>query len=345
MAAGIFAGRPAGAGAGSGNGAPADASSVAGHRASDERPPTPLVIEPAPAKLNLYLHVVGRRSDGYHLLDSLVVFASVADWVSLTPAEAFSLTVEGPFADSVPAGDGNLALAAAVRLAAESAAGPARIAAGVAIALTKNLPVAAGLGGGSADAAAVLRALVRLWADGVSTAAEPYATALAALAALPALAESLGADVPVCLAGQPRFVGGIGEQLDPAPLVTGVPVVLVNPGIPLATPSVFRARAGEFSAPARFAAPTGAGPLAPWALAALLAERRNDLTAPALDLCPAVGTVLAALAATPGCMLARMSGSGATCFGLYDRPDSAEAAAMHLAQAEPGWWVRSGQLL
>ncbi len=295
--------------------------------------------EPAPAKLNLYLHVVGRRPDGYHLLDSLVVFASVADRITVAPAPASSLTVDGPFAAAVPPGEGNLALAAAERLGGllgDRGEGPNPR--GVAIALTKALPVAAGLGGGSADAAAVLRALLRLW-DRAGAGLAPADPGLARLA------ESLGADVPACLAGQPRYVGGIGERLDPAPAVSGIPVVLVNPGLPLPTPAVFRARTGDFSSPDRFPGPLDGTAFEPPVLAALLADRRNDLTEAALTLCPAVGTVLAALTATSGCLLARMSGSGATCFGLFDRPASAVDAAAALARAEPGWWVQAGHLL
>jgi 4-diphosphocytidyl-2-C-methyl-D-erythritol kinase len=198
-----------------------------------------------------------------------------------------------------------------------------------AIALTKSLPVAAGVGGGSADAAAVLRALARLWG---LDAADPR---------LARIAGRLGADLPVCLAGRPSFVGGIGEQLDPAPTVAGTPLVLVNPNEPLATPAVFKARTGGFSEPTRFADP----PAGPADLARLLAGRRNDLTEPARRLCPAVDAVLAALAESRGCLLARMSGSGATCFGLYETPSNAAAAASALAEARPGWWVAAGELL
>jgi 4-diphosphocytidyl-2-C-methyl-D-erythritol kinase len=286
------------------------------------------IVEAAPAKLNLYLHVVGRRPDGYHLLDSLVAFASVGDRVAVSPAAdpaaPTGLAVTGPFAAEVPADGGNLAWQAAAALAA-ALYRPCD----VAVRLDKALPVAAGIGGGSADAAAVLRACARLW--GVAADA-PLLTDIAA---------GLGADVPVCLAGRTRFVGGIGERLEPAPDVAGCPVVLVNPLVPLPTPAVFRARTGPFSDPARFAGAPGG----PAGLAALLRERRNDLAAPARRLCPAVDTVLAALEDTGGCRLARLSGSGATCFGLYDDAGTAAAAAEALAAAHPGWWVRAGVLL
>ncbi len=293
---------------------------------------TPAAIaEAAPAKVNLYLHVVGRRADGYHLLDSLVAFASAGDRVlveAATPGTragtAPGLTVDGPFAGDVPDGPDNLAWQAAQGLAAALDRPCA-----VAVRLTKALPVASGIGGGSADAAAVLRACARLWG-------------LAADDPLPmAVGARLGADVPVCLLGRTSFVGGIGERLDPAPALTGCPVVLVNPRQALPTPAVFRARTGPFSEPARFAdAPADAA-----ALAAVLRDRRNDLAAPARTLCPAIDAVLAALEATRGCLLARLSGSGATCFGLFPASTAAVAAAESLAAAHPGWWVRAGTLL
>lgn len=274
--------------------------------------------------MNLYLHVVGRRADGYHLLDSLVAFADIGDEIEVMPADRLSLTVTGPFADRVPADAGNLALRAAEALGRAAGRVP-----GVAIRLAKHLPVSAGIGGGSADAAAVLRALCRLWQ------LDPAAPEVTAVAA------SLGADVPVCLAGRTAFVGGVGEHLDPAPDVSGVPLVLVNPGIGLATPDVFRACAGSFSSPARFDRPAAD----PARLATLLRARGNDLFPPAQRLVPEIGAVLAALEERPDCLLARMSGSGATCFGLFGSADSAGAAAAAIAAERPGWWVRTGHLL
>jgi 4-diphosphocytidyl-2-C-methyl-D-erythritol kinase len=278
----------------------------------------------APAKLNLYLHVVGRRPDGYHLLDSLVAFADDADVVEVRPDPAGPvLEVTGPGASVLAGEPDNLALRAARALAEALGRPPA-----VSIRLDKRLPVAAGVGGGSADAAAVLRALALLWGlpDGHPAPA--------------AVAPALGADVPACLACRPCHMGGIGEEIDPAPPLPPVWTVLANPGVPCPTPPVVRARTGPFAAPARLAdAPADAG-----ALAAALAERRNDLEAPARALVPAVGDVLAALADTPGCLLARMSGSGATCFGLYAGPGAAAAAAAALAD-RPGWRVRAARLL
>lgn len=286
---------------------------------------TAAIAEAAPAKLNLYLHVLGRRADGYHELDSLVAFADVGDRLTVEPAgDGPHLTLTGPFAAPLRTEDpaGNLAVRAAVALAERLGRAPA-----VRIALEKTLPVASGIGGGSADAAACLRALARLW--GVA-ADDPLLYAVAA---------GLGSDVPVCLAGRPAYFGGVGDRVDPAPALPGTHVVLVNPGVPVPTPAVFRARQGGFSAAARFAdaPPTAA------ALAGLLAERRNDLTAPALTVAPVIARVLEALAATPGCLLPRLSGSGATCFALYATAAEAQEAAGWLAR--PGWWVQAARLM
>ncbi len=282
------------------------------------------VVVAAAAKVNLYLHVVARRTDGYHDLDSLIVFAGVADRITVSAAAQFSLAVAGPFAAAVPAGDDNLVLRAARSLAA--AAG---VAAGAAITLTKELPVAAGIGGGSADAAAVLRALTDLWRVSLPP------------AMLADLALTLGADVPMCLAGRPAFVGGIGERLEPPPPLPPAWLVLANPRVALSTPAVFRERREPFSDPGRFAgAPADAA-----ALAALLDSRHNDLTAAAMRLAPVVGACLEALSALPGCRLARMSGSGPTCFGLFATEAEARPAATALAAAEPGWWVVPAPIL
>jgi 4-diphosphocytidyl-2-C-methyl-D-erythritol kinase len=287
-----------------------------------------VITEQAPAKLNLYLHVLGRRADGYHELDSLVAFADIADTVSVRPAEGLSLAIDGPFAPSLaaePASD-NL-VTRATRLLAESIG---RSDPAVAITLTKRLPVASGIGGGSADAAAILRALARLWEIGAD---HP---------SLHPLAARLGADVPVCLTGRPAYFGGIGDIIDPAPPLPSCAVVLVNPGIPLSTPAVFRARTGPFSPAARLVG--DAHPPDAAAFAELLAKRHNDLTAPAQSLVPEIGTVLEALSATSGCLLARLSGSGATCFALYADPVLARAAAAELTRAQPGWWIVPGRL-
>ena len=278
----------------------------------------------APAKINLYLHVVGRRADGFHLLDSLVAFAGIGDSVFAKTATELRLVRQGPFACRVPAAEDNLVMQAARRLAA--AAGVAAVAE---VTLVKRLPVAAGVGGGSADAAAALRALAALW--GVDAKEEMLA----------AIGIGLGADVPVCLAGRAAFVGGAGEQLTPAPALPPAWLVLANAGTSLPTPAVFAARSHDFSAPARF----GEAPADTRALVALLEARRNDLTQPACGLAPVIGDTLAALQAQPGALLVRMSGSGATCFALFAGAGEATAAAGRLAADRPDWWVVAAPLV
>ena len=270
------------------------------------------VREAAPAKINLALHVTGRRADGYHLLDSLVCFVACGDTVEATPAAETRLTLEGPMAAGLAAEPDNLVLRAA------------RLMPGVAaLRLTKRLPLASGIGGGSADAAATLRALARL--HGL-----PLPGPEAVL--------GLGADVPVCLAGQPCRMTGIGETLTPVALPPAH-LVLVNPGLACPTPEVFRALARRDNPPLPdIPAFADAADLARW-----LSATRNDLEPPALTLRPGIAAPLAALRGTPGCLLARMSGSGATCFGLYASDAEAQAAARSLAR--PGWWVAAAPLL
>jgi 4-diphosphocytidyl-2-C-methyl-D-erythritol kinase len=283
----------------------------------------------APAKLNLYLHVVGRRDDGYHLLDSLAAFAAVGDELAFAPAAGLSLTIDGPFARDLAVDDSNLVLRAARALAAEAGRPPA-----AAIRLTKRLPVASGIGGGSADAAATLRALDRLW----DTDLPPARLARIALA--------LGADVPVCLTGVPSFFGGVGEEIALAGPLPPAHLVLVNPGKPLATAAVFRARAGDpgggrFSAADRWATELPDAV----ALAGMLAQRRNDLTDAAITLVPEIADVLTALERQAACLLARLSGSGATCFGLFGSRGEAREAAAAIASAHPAWWVVATHLM
>lgn len=277
----------------------------------------------APAKVNLYLHVTGRRPDGYHLLDSLIAFAGIGDALRVQPDNALSLRVSGPFAAAVPSGPDNLVLRAARALA--DAAG---IEARADIHLIKRLPVAAGIGGGSADAAAALKALTRLWAVS-PTGDDLYRLAL-----------TLGADVPVCLAGHPAGVSGIGEAIAPAPALPDCWMVLVNPGVPIPTPDVFKRRQGPFSP----AAPLRSAPASAEELVRELAQRGNDLTAAAVALEPVVGTVLAELDLLPGVFLSRMSGSGATCFALFAARDESERGAQRLRQQHPGWWIESAPL-
>lgn len=282
-----------------------------------------LNAEQAPAKVNLFLHVTGKRADGYHLLDSLAAFAGVTDRIRHDPADRLSLSVTGPFAPALAseAEADNLVIRAARALAAE-----AGLEARGALTLEKNIPVASGIGGGSADAAAALRLLCRVW--GLTPGQDT----------LDRIAARLGADVPVCLRGRPTRMGGVGERLTPMPALPACGMVLVNPGIPLSTVSVFRARAGGFSPEARLP-PTW--PDAP-AMAETLAGLRNDLEPPAIGLVPAIQDVLRAIEQTGGCLLARMSGSGATCFGLFDNAAQAHVAATRLAR--PGWWCWGGGL-
>jgi|SRR5579864_158742 len=277
------------------------------------------------AKLNLYLHVVGRRADGYHLLDSLVAFAEVGDEIIADAAPGLSLKITGPYAAAL----GGTPRDNLVWRAAEGLAAHAKRDAAAALSLVKNLPVASGIGGGSSDAAATLRALASLW--GIAVAEDELA----------ALGARLGADVPVCLLGRAAWLGGIGERVARAPALPECAVLLANPGVALATPDVFAARRGTFSAPARFDAMPGDAS----GLAALLAERRNDLSDAAVVLSPAIADVLARLAHLPGALLARMSGSGATCFALFATLEEAEAAAQQLRAERGEWWIAAARLL
>lgn len=313
---------------------------------------------PALAKINLYLHVTAVRDDGFHELDSLVVFADVGDVVTARAGDGLSLSIDGPFSQGLDCdSDDNLVIKAARALAAHGA-----VPANAALHLEKNLPIASGIGGGSADAAATLLALTELWSlelpdEHIRHAATQLvndpdrARMLEHLfklwradvdgARMHALAQELGADVPVCLEGRAVFMGGIGERLSLAPTLPPVWMVLVNPGVSLSTPSVFKAREGEFSAPARFKeAPRDAAHLSE-----LLADRGNDLMAPALALAPEIGAVLEALNAQPGTLLARMSGSGATCFGLYSDAGSAQNAAKNIQLGHAQWWVTAAKMV
>lgn len=277
--------------------------------------------ERARAKVNLYLHITGRRADGYHDLDSLAVFPDVGDVLSVAASDTLELQVTGPFAPALGGGGDNLVLRAARALL--QATGAAH---GAVLTLEKNLPVASGIGGGSADAAAALRLLDRVWGLGLPA------------AQLAGIALGLGADVPVCLAGSPARMSGIGEVIGVAPALPACGMVLINPGVPVATGDVFRGRTEAYSAPATLPAR--------WTDAAVLAEAlghlSNDLEAPALRLCPQIGETLLWLRGRPGCRFARMSGSGATCFGLFDSPVIAAAAVE--SSVPPGWWAWGGAL-
>jgi 4-diphosphocytidyl-2-C-methyl-D-erythritol kinase len=277
----------------------------------------------ARAKINLYLHITGRRADGYHLLDSLIVFAETGDEIALESSDRLSLKIDGPFGAGLGAGPDNLVLRAAHALRDLTGAR-----AGAAIRLTKNLPVASGIGGGSADAAATLAGLCGLW------------NVAPGRAALLQIAARLGADVPVCLDGAPSFVGGIGEELSPARGLPRAWLLLANPGVATPTPAVFKARQGAFSKPARWSEP----PRDFDELAARLRNCSNDLTEAAISVTPAIRNVLVALAGLPGCVLARLSGSGATCFGLFGDEASVRAAEAKLRAAQPAWWVTAAPM-
>ena len=266
--------------------------------------------ELAKAKVNLTLHVTGQQSDGYHLLDSLVVFPELGDLVEVEQASSLSLTLDGPFGQDLGVDADNLVLKAAELIRPKGA--------GAAIHLTKSLPIASGIGGGSADAAASLRALSRLWGS--------------PLEGVDAL--SLGADVPVCLKGQTCRMEGIGEALSRVPDLPPFWLVLVNSGAKVSTPSVFKALEKRDNAPmSGFSKGMDVKAMCDW-----LACNRNDLEAPASLVEPSIVGVLEALRGLEGCHLARMSGSGATCFGIFAEQEQALAARGALAEKHPLWW-------
>ncbi|MBC6437068.1 MAG: 4-(cytidine 5'-diphospho)-2-C-methyl-D-erythritol kinase [Rhodobacteraceae bacterium] len=270
----------------------------------------------APAKINLALHVTGRRADGCHLLDSLVVFAGTGDWLHVTPAQDVSLQVLGPRAAGVPTGPENLVLRAATLFDSQR---------GVRICLEKHLPHAAGIGGGSVNAAAALLSLAELWNLPL-----PKSERILAL----------GADVPVCMAGRPTRMRGIGEVLAKVPALPTIWLVLANPGVAMPTAPVFRGMKTV----------DGSGLIPPaWKgfddFVAWLSTQRNDLEAPARALAPGIDIALAAISDQPYCALARMSGSGATCFGVFASEPAACRAATAIRAAYPRWWVTATPVL
>ena len=262
----------------------------------------------APAKVNLTLHVTGQRADGYHLLDSLVVFADVGDYLGVDPSDELTLSVTGPMAHGVPTAGSNLVIKAAQFLTVTGTGH---------LTLDKNLPSAAGIGGGSSDAAAALRVLSAHWGQRI-----------------PKGAEALGADVPVCLSPVAQRMSGIGELLSPVLGLPKLPAVLVNPGVDVPTGAVFSALATKTNAPMPYVIPAfrRVQDCVEW-----LSQERNDLEAPAIENVPMIQVTLDALAAS-GAILARMSGSGATCFGIYPTLDAADCAASQLS-LNPNWWV------
>lgn len=283
------------------------------------RPDQTPTAEIARAKVNLFLHVRGRTGDGYHVLESLAVFPAVGDRLEAEiSASGLSLSIDGPFAAALTGDGDNLVLGAARALSDRMPGRP-----GAGLHLQKNLPVAAGIGGGSADAGAALRLLARLWPDAPGD-------------QLSDIAFSLGADAPVCLVQKPSFMGGVGERLTPAPAFDAYWMVLVNPMQQLSTAEVFGGLERSQN-PAGPAAPTRFVDFAH--MTSWLTTQRNDLEAPARKRRPVIGQVLSALVWHPDCALARMSGSGATCFGLFETEAQALKAAQDLRISEPDWWV------
>jgi 4-diphosphocytidyl-2-C-methyl-D-erythritol kinase len=271
----------------------------------------------APAKINLFLHVGDKRADGFHALQSLVAFTEAGDELAFAPADALTLSIDGPFGKGLSAGDDNLIVRAARAL------GPR----GAAVTLTKNLPVASGIGGGSADCAATLRGLNALWGLGRDT------------AALQEIGAGLGSDVPVCITCKPQWMEGRGEIVTELPALPETAIVLVNPGVGVPTGKVFAAlkerRGVGLPLPPKFA---NAGDLV-----AYLKDTSNDLEAPARNIAPVIGEVLDFIAGE-GALLARMSGSGATCFGLFENGTHAARAAAAIHAAHPGWWAVASRL-
>lgn len=275
------------------------------------------LAEPAPAKINLALHVAGQRSDGYHLIESLVVFTEYGDRITVSPAAEDGFVVHGPFAPQLPLDGSNLVLRARDAL---RAAFPTHPTPPVQIALEKNLPIASGVGGGSSDAGAALRALIRLWRI---PADQPTLSRLA----LP-----LGADLPMCLTATPLVARGVGEQLELVERFPSLPMVLVNPGVPVATPRVFGALASRNNAPLPELNRSEAGAVIDW-----LGSTRNDLEPAAISIAPVIADTLWAIRES-GALFARMSGSGATCFGIFEDCDRARQAATAIGKDHPEWF-------
>lgn len=279
----------------------------------------------AAAKINLYLHITGRRADGYHCLDSMVAFAAIGDLVTAAPADEISLRIEGPMAAGLgPATEDNL-----VYRAARALADAGGVDSGAALTLVKHLPVASGLGGGSADAAAALQALRVLWKLSIDD------------DELKRIGLALGADVPVCLGGRATVMTGVGEKLDDLAALPDCHLVLVNPGVAVSTAEVFGGLAGGATN-----SPPPIGAFSDMAdFLSMLEQRGNDLEPPAMRIAPVIDAVLQSLKAHPECRLARMSGSGATCFGLYEDETSAVICADQIMRDHPQWWVAVTRLV
>ena len=290
----------------------------------EAQPPNRAVAIDAPAKINFFLRVTGRRADGYHTLQSLFGFAGIADRLTAGPAREVTLTAIGRFAAGLPADpDANLVVRAARALRARYG-----VDGGARLRLEKNLPVAAGIGGGSADAAAALRLLARLW------------DLPAGDDELAGLGRELGADVPACVAGVPALVSGTGEIVETLQALPECGLVLANPGVPVSTSAVFGARSGAWSQPAAWSPPGNLD-----GLISGLAPLGNDLTAAAAAMAPEITRVLEALERLPAALLARMSGSGGTCFAVFPDLAKASGAAAELQAEHPRWWVAATTLL
>ena len=273
----------------------------------------------APAKINLFLHVGDKRADGFHALESLVAFTRAGDELDFMATRGLSLTIDGPFGQGLVGQNDNLVLRAAQKLAAKGGILP-----GAHISLTKNLPVASGIGGGSADAAAALRGLNVMWNLNFP------------VSVLQEIAAEIGSDIPVCVESIPAWMEGRGELVAPLDQFPEMPVVLINPGVAVPTGPVFAAlqtRRGisGLRAPGRLQTQTD--------VLQFLASTGNDLEAPALKIAPAVGVVLESLKSQTGAALARMSGSGATCFAIFSDNGAAAKAAQQIGAAHPDWWV------
>lgn len=285
-----------------------------------------MLTEFALAKVNLFLHVLGRRPDGYHLLESLVAFAEHGDEVHLLPDQPLGLSIEGPFAAGLSVADHNLVLRAARSFVAH--VGPGRLGRFL---LVKALPVASGIGGGSADAAAALRLLAR--ANDIPL-SDPRLIDCAAM---------LGADVPACLDRKTRLISGIGHELGPPLASEPAPVLLVNPGVGVSTAEIFR-QLGLEPGQRHERAPVSYARMPLQPLNFLATQTRNDLQPPAEALVPEITAVLGALRQQAGCWLARMSGSGATCYAIFSNAHARNAAARDIAARNPGWWVSATAL-
>jgi 4-diphosphocytidyl-2-C-methyl-D-erythritol kinase len=287
-----------------------------------------MLLTRAPAKINLTLHILGRRADGYHELESLVAFSGAGDTLALSPGRTLSLDISGPTAPAAGAGDDNLVLRAARHLS-DRVVG---LTLG-AFRLEKRLPVAAGIGGGSSDAAAALRLLAR--ANGLAADDSRLFEA----------ARATGADVPVCLAARARMMRGAGESLGPTLGLPLLPAVLINPGVPVETRPVFARLSLQPGETVSGAAHPDIDPRAgAQSVIAALAKGRNDLEDAACMEAPVIVDVLSVLRAARGCRLARMSGSGATCFALFSTPRAAAIAARAIRMQRPEWWVKTAAL-